>query len=118
MAGRKSVYYLGLALGCLGFVAFATVFASLALDLALNSSRWGSFRDPDIGWGGFATGVLVGVALMVGGGLLMCLGRLGSVLALRSHPPSTWISALEPWTDLKARQAEELARLAGDPGTP
>lgn len=102
------MYYAGLALASVGFVAGATVFASLTLDLVLNTSRWGALRDPEFGWRMIVAGIVLGITLMLVGGVLMCVGRLGSLAALRARAPSEWLSALEPWGDLKDRSAPKL----------
>lgn len=102
------MYYAGLALASVGFVAGATVFASLTLDLVLNTSRLGALRDPEFGWRMIVAGIVLGITLMLVGGILMCVGRLGSLAALFARSPSEWISALEPWGDLKDRSAPGL----------
>lgn len=102
------MYYAGLAMASVGFVACATVFASLTLDLVLNTSRLGALRDPEFGWRMIVAGIVLGITLMLIGGSLMCVGRLGSLGALRAHSPSQWISALEPWGDLQDRSNPRL----------
>ena len=100
--GRKNLYYLGIALMVLGFIAFSSVFVNGFL--AMNDPfPWGS------GGPGFMVWGLVGFVLILAGALLRGIGARGLAGSGLKLDPQQAREELQPYTDALGGMARDAA---------
>lgn len=103
---RKGLYYCGMILAVLGFLAFGSTFVSAAMHFGDFTDFVGRSRSM------FARAI-IGMGLMIGGTLLMNLGRRGVAGSGLKLDPEESRTDLEPWSRMTGGMVKDAMDEAG-----
>lgn len=100
---RKAVYYIGMLVGVIGFLCFFSVFVTGALHFRNGPGRDNS--EPIRG--------VLGMALMIAGGLMVGIGRMGLAGAGVKLDPEEARRDVEPWSRMTGGVIKDALDEAG-----
>ena len=97
--GRKAVYYVGLLLMIIGFLCFGSVFVSGARHFDNSrTAHFGDFSNFQKQSRSEMTRAIVGMSLMIVGGIMMTLGKMGIAGSGAILDPERARKDIEPWS--------------------
>jgi hypothetical protein len=103
---RKKLYYIGMAVGVIGFLCFISVFISSAL-------HFGDFSDFEERGRSQAIRAALGFVMFVGGGYLMRIGRMGMAGSGIKLDPEEARRDIEPWARMTGGVVKDAIDEAG-----
>ncbi len=103
---RKTIYYIGIGLMVLGFLSFGSTFISAA-------SHFGDFSNFEGRSRSMMTRALVGMGMMIGGGILMSIGRAGLAGSGIKLDPEEARKDVEPWARMTGGVVKDALDEAG-----
>jgi hypothetical protein len=103
---RQNIYYAGMAIGVVGALTFFSVFVSGAL-------HFGDFSDFHGRVGSMALRAVLGMAMLIGGGILMNLGKMGAAGSGLKLDPEKAREDVEPWARMTGGVVKDALDEAG-----
>ena len=103
---RQNIYYAGMAISVIGALTFFSVLISGAL-------HFGDFSDFNHRVGSMALRGVLGMAMLIGGGFLMNLGKMGAAGSGLKLDPEKAREDVEPWARMTGGVAKDALDEAG-----
>jgi hypothetical protein len=103
---RKKIYYIGMAVGVIGFLCFISVFISGAL-------HFGDFSNFEQRGRSEATRGVLGMVMMIAGGYLTRIGRMGMAGSGIKLDPEEARRDVEPWSRMTGGVVKDVMDEAG-----
>jgi hypothetical protein len=103
---RKAIFYIGMAVGFIGFLCFISVFFSTA-------SSFGDFTNFEQRSSSLFTRSLVGMVMMIAGGIMASIGRMGLAGSGVKLDPEEARRDVEPWSRMTGGVLKDAMDEAG-----
>lgn len=103
---RKAVFYIGMVVGVIGFISFISTFFSAA-------SSFGDFTNFAEKGRSMATRAVVGIVMIIAGGILAGIGRMGLAGSGLKLDPEETRRDVEPWARMTGGVIKDALDEAG-----
>ncbi|HEX9425503.1 MAG TPA: SHOCT domain-containing protein [Pyrinomonadaceae bacterium] len=103
---RKEIFYIGMAVGVIGFLCFISTFFSAA-------SSFGDFSNFEERGRSMGTRAVVGMVMMIAGGIMVSIGRMGLAGSGIKLDPEEARRDLEPWARMTGGIVKDAIDEAG-----
>jgi hypothetical protein len=103
---RKAIFYIGMAVGVIGFLCFISTFFSAA-------SSFGDFTNFEQRGRSMATRAIVGIVMVIAGGIMAGIGRRGLAGSGVKLDPEEARRDVEPWARMTGGVVKDVMDEAG-----
>ena len=103
---RKTIFYIGMAIGVIGFISFISTFFSAA-------SSFGDFTNFEQRGRSMSTRAVIGMVMMIAGGIMVNIGRMGLAGSGIKLDPEETRRDIEPWARMTGGVVKDAMDEAG-----